>query len=323
MKINLVNPKNGYPLIITSDSCIDSKGNNFPIVNGVIRIAEQVNYTENFGVQWNIFDRTQLDRAEEGLDMSYKRLFAETGWKPDMLTGLNILEVGSGAGRFSKVLLENTKSFVYSVDYSDAVTANFKNHGEIAPDRFKLFQASVYEMPFSDDSFDKVFCFGVLQHTPDIKKSIEALVNKTRPGGEIVVDFYPINGWWTKLHAKYILRPWTKNINHDALFKLIDNNIDWLIISAKFLRKIGLGFLTRFLPLVDLSTLPKSGLSKKEFREWALLDTFDMFSPEYDQPQKIETVVNMFRSFGVNVTYSGFVEYSEGHFAAVVRAIKE
>ena len=37
--------------------------------------------------------------------------------------------------------------------------------------------------------------------------------------------------------------------NLSFLFKLIDNNIDWLIISAKFLRKIGLGFLTRFVAI--------------------------------------------------------------------------
>jgi len=33
-----------------------------------------------------------------------------------------------------------------------------------------LFQASIYELPFAPRQFDKVFCFGVLQHTPDFKK---------------------------------------------------------------------------------------------------------------------------------------------------------
>jgi ubiquinone/menaquinone biosynthesis C-methylase UbiE len=114
--------------------------------------------------------------------------------------------VGMGDGRFSKVVLENTKGTLYSVDYSDAVTANFRNNGDIAPDRFNLFQASIYEMPFHDNSFDKVFCFGVLQHTPDFDASVKALIKKAKPGGEIVVDFYPIKGWWTKIHAKYLLR---------------------------------------------------------------------------------------------------------------------
>ena len=60
------------------------------------------------------------------------------------------------------MVLEETNAVLYSVDYSDAVTANYKNNNQIAPERFHLFQASVYEMPFPDNSLDKVFCFGVL-----------------------------------------------------------------------------------------------------------------------------------------------------------------
>ena len=32
------------------------------------------------------------------------------------------------------------------------------------------------------------------------------------------------------------------------------------------------------------------GYSKKEREEWIILDTFDQYSPKYDQPQKIENV---------------------------------
>jgi len=83
------------------------------------------------------------------------------------MEGQNILEVGSGAGRFSKVVLEHTLASLYSIDYSDAVNPNMHNNGEIAPERFKLFQENIYEMPFLDKSFDKIFCFGVL-HTHQI-----------------------------------------------------------------------------------------------------------------------------------------------------------
>ncbi len=76
--------------------------------------------------------------------------------------------------------------------------------------------------------FDKVFCFGVLQHTPDVELSVKTLIDMVKPGGELVVDFYPINGWWTKLNAKYIFRPYTKKLTHEKLFKKIEKNIDWL-----------------------------------------------------------------------------------------------
>ena len=323
MSIIIVNPSNLSPLRLEDDKLSDAEGNIFPVINSVARIADMNNYTENFGMQWNKFDKTQLDRVGDGLEISHDRFFSESGWDPEDLSGNNILEVGSGAGRFSKVVLEHTKSQLYSVDYSDAVTANFKNNGEIAPDRFHLFQASIYEMPFFDNSFDKVFCFGVLQHTPSFATAVRALISKAKPGGEVVVDFYPIRGWWTKVHAKYILRPWTKKMNHADLFKIIESNVDWLIRLASGMQSIGLGALTRFLPLVDLRTIPRSGLSEGQFREWVVLDTFDMFSPEHDHPQRVKDVAAMFGDNGAKVTFAGFVEYANGFKAAVVRGIKQ
>ncbi len=321
MNIKIINPKNNSPLTYTDTGLVDSFGNIFPIVKGVARISELENYTENFGVQWNKFDKTQLDNEIGGLNLSRRRFFAETHWDQEDLTGQCILEVGSGAGRFSKVVLEHTKAMLYSVDYSDAVTANFKNNNQVAPDRFHLFQASIYEMPFQNDSFDKVFCLGVLQHTPDFDASVKSLISKTKPGGEIVVDFYPIKGWWTKIHAKYILRPITKRLNHTRLMNWIEVNIDWLIKTEQALHKLGLGVVARFLPIVDIQGGFPKGLSKAEIREWAVLDTFDMFSPAYDNPQRIKDVVAMFKRHGAEVTFAGF-EHFDGYSSAVVRGVK-
>ena len=317
MNVSIINPKNNSPLTDTGKGLVDSFGNIFPVIKGVARISELENYTENFGMQWNKFDKTQLDNEIDGLNLSHRRFFAATHWDQEDLSGKCILEVGSGAGRFSKVVLENTKAVLYSVDYSDAVTANFKNNNQVAPDRFHLFQASVYEMPFPDNSFDKVFCFGVLQHTPDFDASVKALIDKAKPGGEIAVDFYPINGWWTKISAKYILRPITKKMPHKLLFRLIEKNIDWLISVHYIFHRIGLGFMTRFLPLCNVKeSVPKS-LTKAEIREWTILDTFDQYSPEHDHPQRITDVAKMFERHGAQVTFSGFENLS-----AVVRGVK-
>jgi ubiquinone/menaquinone biosynthesis C-methylase UbiE len=322
MTVKIINPRNNLPLNIENDNLVDSQGSRFPIINGVPRIAELDNYTENFGVQWNKFDKTQLDRETDGLDLSRLRFFAETNWDKEDLYGKDILEVGSGAGRFSKVVLEHTKGTLYSVDYSDAVTANFRNNGCISPERFHLYQASIYEMPFPDNSFDKVFCFGVLQHTPDFDASIKALISKAKPGGEIVVDFYPIKGWWTKINAKYILRPITRRMSHDRLFHLIEKNADWLIKAQLILLKIHLGVIARFLPIVDFKTLPMLSLNSEQFREWVILDTFDMFSPMHDHPQRVKKVAQMFQRHGANITFAGFERHSLGVASAVVRGVK-
>jgi SAM-dependent methyltransferase len=253
--------------------------------------------------------------------LSLHRFSAETRWSFDALVGQQILEVGSGAGRFSRVVLEQTRATLFSVDYSEAVTVNDANNGQIAPDRFHLAQASIYDLPFPDDCFDKVFCLGVLQHTPNCDSSVAALISKTKPGGEIVVDFYPINGWWTRVSAKYMLRPLTKRLSHKRLLRLIERNIDWLIALQLFLHRVGLGFIARFLPVCNVKESFPPTLTSAEVREWAILDTFDQYSPEHDHPQRIGHVAGMFERGGAEVTFAGTETY-EGGSAAVVRAVK-
>ena len=316
----IINPKNNLPLFLVEDKLCDSSGMCFHIVREVPRIASVSNYTESFGYQWNKFSGAQLDR--ENLDISRIRFFAETNWTVSSIDGKDILEVGSGAGRFSKVVLECTNATLWSVDFSDAVTANWANNRKIAPGRFNIFQASVYEMPFPENSFDKVFCLGVLQHTPDFSASIKALIEKLKPGGELVVDFYPIKGWWTKLSAKYIFRPLTKRLSHKMLMSIIERNINWLIVLYFGLHKVGLGALARFLPIVNINGTFPCGLSAAEIRELAILDTFDMFSPEFDSPQKISDVAQMFELHGAKVTFADFVSFDTA-VAAVVRGIKK
>src|SRR5947208_2859142 len=140
MAVALINPANGLPLKREGDFLADGAGNRFPIVVGVPRVCDPDNYTSNFGKQWNLFRETQLDSADSQEGISKRRFFAETGWEPRSLTGLDVLEVGSGAGRFSQVVLNHSKANLYSVDYSSAVEANLANNGTIAPDRFHLFQ---------------------------------------------------------------------------------------------------------------------------------------------------------------------------------------
>lgn len=263
----------------------------------ILSFVDEDNYTASFGYQWNKFEKTQIDRYNQAVSQSEERLFKVTGWHKNGLKGENILEVGSGAGRFSRVVLEHTQANLYSVDYSSAVEANYRNNSHYSV-RLKLFQASIYELPFAPKQFDKVFCFGVLQHTPNFKKSVECLCKMVKTGGELVIDFYPIRGWWTKIHAKYLLRPLTKRMRHDRLLELIEKNTDWMIGLYQFLDKIGLHVLTRFLPICDIrNTLPEN-LADKNLREWVILDTFDMFSPEYDRPQKIKKIKKLVSDLG-------------------------
>jgi SAM-dependent methyltransferase len=322
MTSSYVNPRTGRPLNVVDNAMVDDAGECFPIIGDIPRFCEVENYTSSFGRQWNKFRATQIDREGIESEPSRNRFFAETGWTAKELEGLDVLEVGSGAGRFSRVVLGSTKANLFSVDYSTAVEANWRNNGVIDPTRFHLSQASIYELPFPDSRFDKIFCLGVLQHTPDFEASVRALVDKTKVGGEVVVDFYSIRGFWTKLNAKYLLRPFTTRMDQEKLLALIDRNADRLIAASHLLQRSGLGMLRRFLPVVDIHGTMPPGLTRDRLREWVVLDTFDMFSPAYDNPQRIDAVARMFERAGARVSFAGYVNCGTGK-AAVVRAIKQ
>ena len=323
MVINYVDPFNNKASLFEDPEGLKNSDQKliFPIVNGAFRCTQEINYAESFGFQWNLFQKTQIDGNGDS-DQSTKRFCTVTNWNSVNLEGESILEVGSGAGRFTQVVLAHTNANLYSVDYSNAVEANYRNNGKSK--KLKLFQASIYELPFAPNQFDKVFCFGVLQHTPDFKKSVKSLVDMTKVDGEIIIDFYPIKGWYTKINAKYIFRPLTKKLKHETLLKVISANAGWLIFLSKLFTSIGLGkILNRFLPICDIEkTLPKS-LTRKELKEWVILDTFDMFSPEYDNPQKISTVKQWMQDFGIQVTFADFIKYDENSSVAVIKGIKK
>jgi SAM-dependent methyltransferase len=319
MEVQLINPFTHTPLSASQQGLLENSALVFPKRNGAYRIAGNDNYTQNFGYQWKKFAETQIDKSSK-LPMSKTRLFAETGWDKEDLTGKNILEVGSGAGRFTQILLDYTQANIYSVDYSNAVEANYNNNG--GNSRLQLFQASIYEMPFAKAQFDKVLCVGVLQHTPNFEASVKALIDMVKPGGELVVDFYGVNGWWTKLHAKYLLRPFTKNMSNEKLYGLIAKHINWMMKLTLFNNRMGIGkIFNRFIPICDIEGTIPANLSFEQLRALCLLDTFDMFSPAYDHPQRIATVKKWFAKYGMKQVWGGKIKY-DNCVASVVKGIK-
>ena len=79
----------------------------------------------------------------------------------------------------------------------------------------------------------------------------------------------------------------------------------------------------RFLPMCDINRTLPANLSKEVLREWVILDTFDMFSPAYDDPQRISRVKKWMQESGAEVTFAGFVTYANNLKLAVVKGLKK
>lgn len=267
-------------------ACVNCRAS-FDVRSGIARFVPAENYAISFGYQWNKHARTQLD-SHTGLPISRDRLFGVTGWPKD-LRGQSILEAGSGAGRFTEIL-SATGATVVSFDYSSAVDANRINNG--ARNNVYLFQGDIFNIPLRPGTFDKVICLGVIQHTPDPDRAFRSLAAQVRPGGELVIDVYS-RRFLSMLQWKYILRPITTRAKRDALYAFINRVVPPLVPVVALLRRLAGRAGARLVPIAEYSHL---GLPPALNLEWAILDTFDMYSPAHDHPQSLKTVGGWFEA---------------------------
>ena len=277
----------------------------FPIIQYVPRFVPLENYASGFGLEWTKHARTQYD-SYTGVNVSEKRFFEETKWSRD-LSGQFILEAGSGSGRFTEQAA-STNAMVISLDYSSAVEANYASNGKL--DNVLIVQADIYNMPFHENFFDKLFCFGVLQHTPDVKKAFSILPRYLKSGGNIAVDFYPkLSLIKHLLTTKYWVRPITKRINPELLYKITSKYVEFMWPISKLLNRIPYGKKINWTLLVA-DYRGELDLDEDILKEWAILDTFDMLSPVYDYPQTIDTVKEWFndnnlKNIDIHYGYNG------------------
>lgn len=267
-------------------------GNTYPIVNYVPRFVPVHNYADSFGYQWNVHLRTQQDSFTHQ-NVSRERFFKETKWREKMI-GETILEVGSGSGRFTTHALD-TGAIVVSFDYSSAVDANYEVNGKCK--NLLLVQADVYAMPFEEKLFDKAFCFGVLQHTPNPKKSFMEIVRRVKPAGQIATDIY-WRAFREFLHVKFWLRPFTKNKPPDELYRFVKSYVDFVWPLAKAMRGTYLGQKLISRLIADRSDLLRN-CDERLLKEWAYLDTFDWLAPAFDNPQTLRTFRDWHRDAGL------------------------
>jgi len=309
MKIDLLEllrcPKTGQRLLIEDSRNVDKDietgwlisedgQHRYPIRNSIPRFVPEVNYADNFGMQWNQFRQTQLD-SHSGQSISTDRFWNATGWQPEDLNGKWILDAGCGAGRFAEVAL-GAGAHVVALDYStavDACYANLKHHSNL-----HVVQGDIYALPFELESFPFIYSLGVLQHTPDVGKAFSALPPLLQEEGSLCVDFY-----WkrmrTMLHMKYLLRPVTKRLPQQSLFNLLKVIVPVILPISQVLGRIPVfgQFLKRFIPVADYTGI--FPLNDQQLKEWALLDTFDMLGPKYDNPQTVTDVTSWLKAAGL------------------------
>jgi 2-polyprenyl-3-methyl-5-hydroxy-6-metoxy-1,4-benzoquinol methylase len=281
----------------------------------VYRSVESDDYTKNFSIQWNAFAQTQLDE-HLGAPLSFDRLMNTTKWSPQELSGAIILEIGAGAGRFTSELLRNGATVV-AVDLSTAIDANFSNNS--TKGNLICIQADIYDLPLKFNSFPRVLCLGVLQHTPNRWAALSAIWSMVSPGGELVFDIYAVARRPSPyFFPKYLWRPFTRKMKPETLLKLVRWYIPKYISLDTKIKKLPFGVeLSGLIPIPCFNHLTLN-LTEAERLEWAILDTFDALGAYYDRPATLRAL----RKHVLKLPNLEFVDLSRGHSARLRKSTK-
>ncbi len=263
--------------------------------NSVIKYVDG-KYHSNWGLQWNEFSKIQLDSFNL-TDESEKRLFIQSGLHPNDIKEKIILEVGSGNGRFTEVLLKY-KARVITLDYSRAIEANLNNNsgkGDVV-----FIQGDIFNMPFKAESFDIVLCYGVIQHTGNNFKAMQALMPFVKKNGILTLDVYSNK---LKFYNPFIyfLRPIFLffRISDERRLNIIKKIVNFLFpIQLYILSKIkNKKYLKIIKYLINRSPNSVYGInlfldgkiSKELAYQWSIMDTFDSYGGKFDHPISMKT----------------------------------
>jgi hypothetical protein len=116
---------------------------------------------------------------------------------------------------------------------------------------------------------------------------------------------------------KYLFRPITKKMDKIRLFTLIEKATPIMLAFSNLLIKIpifGKAF-SRLIPVANYKGI--YNLSNDALLQWAILDTYDWFSPTYDNPQTPKELMKWF----VAKELVDIEIFHEGHLVA--RGIKK
>ena len=106
-----------------------------------------------------------------------------------------LLDAGGGTGRVSHALRSWVKDIVIADSSLGMLTQAAKKSGLIT------VCSNTEELPFTNESFERVIMVDALHHVYDYKATIKELWRVLMPGGRIVIEEPDIDNWSVKMMA--------------------------------------------------------------------------------------------------------------------------
>ena len=264
-----------------------------PIRTGVPRFVPDDGYVASFSYEWRKHARTQLDSASHG-QRSEAQFQMRLDRPLDWLKGKLVLDAGCGSGRFAEIAARHGATVV-AADFSFAIDVARENLSGYS--NVHCVQADLNQLPFAPQTFDLVYSFGVLHHTPDARMAFETIARLVKPGG---------------LLSMFVYASYNKAFVYSSDF--------WRRLTTRMPHRLLYSMCAASVPLYYLYSLPVVGLigkamlpiSMEPHWRWRWLDTFDWYSPQYQSKHTHAEVAAWFTDAGFENLFIGTGEVTMG-----------
>jgi SAM-dependent methyltransferase len=108
--------------------------------------------------------------------------------------GKDVLEIGVGLGT-DLVRFARAGARVTGIDLTERAIGLVRRRLELEGLDGDVRVADAEQLPFADQSFDVVYSWGVVHHTPDTAVATHEAIRVLRPGGRLCVMLYARHSW--------------------------------------------------------------------------------------------------------------------------------
>ena len=138
---------------------------------------------------WAPYDQKSF---EASVDLFAQRLDS-IGFDTRFFEGKMCLDAGCGGGRNTIAMAQLGAAEAHGIDIGAAGINDARARAGALPN-IVFKQASVEAIPYPDDTFDVIWCAGVLMHVGNDEKALDELARVLKPGGLLYMLVYATGG---------------------------------------------------------------------------------------------------------------------------------